>query len=281
MSSPRLATLAVVAVAALGACTTASASPSEKLLRATQDGLGRVRSGHLTMTMVVQPDPTEPVGFKLDGDFAVPASTGELPVARLEYSRLLGKSSIVSSFISTGTAAYLRDETGTWQLPPDQLASLRAADTGGAAGLEGLHPARWLKRPRLSAAPATDGVPATRIDGEVDGVAALEDVFAMVRRFGATDAVPKSFSAEDRKRLAAAVSRATATVVTGTDDHVVRDLDLDVGFQSVSDQKLRDALGPLAALDLHFEIQVRRVNQPVSVAAPAGARPLAERLPAP
>src|SRR5437588_1177835 len=83
-----------------------SAGPARKELRTTADRLGQIRSGDLTLLLLVSPASGTKgrIGFKLQGPFAL--RRGALPVADLRYTQYAGPRQATATFVSTGTKAY-------------------------------------------------------------------------------------------------------------------------------------------------------------------------------
>ena len=210
-----------------------------------------------------------PVGFKLQGPFSFDSS-GELPVADLRYTRLLGRDSDEASFISTGREAFVRADGRLVRLDDRQVQSLslRDGDDGGGsddAGLDQLDLAAWVDDAEEESGPKVDGVTTTRITGRLEVAQALSDIALLARQLGATDSPVGELSDDDRKRLARLADDASVEVVTGKDDGYLRRLRADVTFRpAASDQRLRG----LAGARLVIRLDLSRVNEPVKVAAP-------------
>jgi hypothetical protein len=110
------------------------------VLDETTDNLAKVRSGDLRLAMTAAAGAegeARPVGFEVTGPFSVASAVGELPLARLRRTRLVGRALEPSTFVSTGQRAFL--EVAGKALPPGQVEVLRAreAPKGGRAGASG------------------------------------------------------------------------------------------------------------------------------------------------
>src|SRR5205085_147369 len=113
-------------------------------------------------------------------------------------------------------------------------------------------------------------------DGPVKVADALDDLFQLSRKFGATDVRTPRIKGDLAKRLQLSTESATAEVVTGKQDHFLRHLVLDVKLRSQAPTQIRQALGHLSAVRFHFAFDLRQPNRPVHVTAPANPRPASE-----
>ena len=115
-----------------------------------------------------------------------------------------------------------------------------------------------------------EGAATERITGDVDPVAALNDLLTLSLRFGASDQdAPRKLTGEAAERVRKAVSSASGELLTGKDDRLLRHVQVQIEIKPGADQeKLRQALGNLTGTRLHFSLDVTKVNEPVQVAEP-------------
>ena len=276
-----LAVLAAV-TALCAAC--GSASPSQRALSATSSHLHDVHSGRLDMTMLASTATAAPgvgEGFQLAGPFAVATTKGRLPVADLRYTRITGTAHAQTRFISTGTTAFLGLDSGVYRLADSRVAGLRAKGSAGKdAGLAGLDLDKWISHPVMHAAGTRDGVAVVSITGRLDPIQALNDMLSVASGLGAADeGSPTHLSGAAADRVRRAVRSSSVEVVTGRDDHLLRELHVEIRLAVSDAGQLRSALGRLAGVRLTMQLGVTRPNQPVQVSAPPAARPASE-LPA-
>ncbi len=269
----------IAAVVALGA---GCGGGGESVLEDTTAGLAKIRSGELRMAMTATAG-TEgegrPVGFEVAGPFSVPSAAGELPLARLRRTRVVGTALEPTTFVSTGRRAFLEVDGKAYELPPEQVQALRAkeAPKDGGAGLRRLDLAKWGVEPTVGDGGRLDGVPVQRVTGAVDVVKALNDIVAVADDIGsARDEGLRPVDPASGDRVKRAVRSSTFEVITGKDDHLLRRLRLDVVFAAGDLQALQQALGPLAGTRLRFELDLSGLNRRVEVAEPAQVRPLSE-----
>jgi hypothetical protein len=264
----RGAALIATGVLLLTAC--GRSSPADRTLGATQSHLDDIRSGTLSLLLLASsldaPDGTG-AGFQVEGDFAVGEKKGSLPVADLQSTRIIGSERRTSRFVSTGTQAYVEIDGVRTDLSDSELAGLRVRDGSSSdAGLEGLTLSRWLEDAEVAPGPEVDGVATEQVTGKADAIAILNDVIGLADQFGAQGGV-KRLEGDAADRVRRAVASAQAEVVTGKDDHLLRQAHATVDL-AVTDPKVRDALGDLAGARLVLDLKVTNLNQPVAVAAP-------------
>jgi hypothetical protein len=275
--------LLLAAVAALAVSTAAcGVGGARSVLDETHENLSGVRSGDLRMSMTASAG-TEgserPVGFEVAGPFSVPANMGELPLARLRRTRMVGTALEPTTFVSTGQRAYVEVDGKAYELPEEQVTGLRAqeAPRGGGAGLSRLELSKWAVDPKLSEAGSVGGVPAQRVTAAVDVVKALNDIVSVANDLGTgPDEGLRPVDAGSAERVKRAVQSSSLEVITSKDDRVLRRLRLDVTFAAADHESLASALGPLTGTRLHFEVELSGVNRKVEVPSPADPRPLSE-----
>lgn len=272
------ATAVLVAVGFLGAGCGGEAS----VLDDTAQNLAKVRSGDLRMAMTAMAGPEgdgPPVGFEVTGAFSVASAEGELPRAHLRHTRSVGKALEPTTFLSTGQRAFLEVEGEAYELPPSEVEALRAreAPKGGGAGLQRLGLAKWIVEPTVGDGGVVDGVAVQRVTGAADVVAALNDIVAVADAMGSAPGEGlRPVDPAGAERVKRAVRSSAVEVITGRDDHLLRRLRLDVVFAAGDLEGLQEALGPLAATSLHFELDLSGLNRKVEVTAPPQVRPLSE-----
>jgi hypothetical protein len=247
------------------------ATPAEKVTSETADRLGEIRSGQLLFKLVAGAGDSQ-VGFQLEGPFALPAP-GALPVARMDYTQIAGSRETTTQVIATGANAYVGIDGTVYQLPPAQVESLRAPKDSKDDGLGGLRIDDWVKDPQLSAGDEVDGVATERIQGPVDVVRTLNDLFAFGRQAGASDLAVPEIKDDDADQLQRVTESATLDLLTGKEDRLLRRMAVDIRLAAHVPDRVKAALGDLAAATIRFDLAVSQPNKPVQVPEPAGARP--------
>lgn len=256
--------------------------PAQRALDDTEQRLGRVRSGVLTMKLLASPAGAPAgrgVGFELQGPFAVAEDEGSLPVADLAYTRVTGDQRRTTRFTSTGARAFVHVGGRAYELEPAQVADLRATgdDDAGDGGLDGLHLDDWIDAPRLRAGPGTGAGAIDLITGTLDPVAALNDVLALAVGFGVSEEdAPRRLEGEGAERVRRAVRGARVVLATGRSDRLLRRLQMHIDLGVEDQEALREALGRLAGVRLSMDLAVEQPNRRVQVEAPSNARPASE-----
>ena len=272
-----LRTLAVLTLAATAACGTDRA---QAVLDQTESNLAKIHSGDLRMHMAASAGAEgdeRPVGFEVAGAFSAPTRAGELPVARLRRTRLVGGPLEPTTFVSTGQRAYLEVAGDAYELPEAQVQSLRAsrAPAAGGAGLQRLGVAEWARDPKLADAGHLVGVAVQRVTGEADVVRALNDIVTVANQLASSPGEGLGpVDARSAEQVERAVRSSRLEVVTGKEDRLLRRLRLDVTLAAAEVRGLEAALGPLAGSRLRFEIDLSGFNRKVEVQAPPSPRPL-------
>ena len=265
---------ALLAVAALAAGCGSSGRANEVLSR-TASNLDKIRSGDLTLRLVVSPrEGTKGrIGFELRGPFAL--RPNGLPVARIVYTQIAGAREGTATFISTGTKAFAEVNGQAYELPPESTESIRqaASGAGGSDGLGQFEIDDWVEDPVVTDGAEVGGAPTDRVAADLDVVAAANGLLSLVRQLGRD--VP-SIQGDEAEQLEDAVESSSFDVWSGREDHLLRRLLLkaELGFE-VPDS-LRRALGDVVGAKIEFELAISNPNEPVSVAAPRNPRPSSE-----
>lgn len=267
MSRRRLVTIVAVAMAlVVAAC---GGSSKRDPVVAIQAGLARVQRAHLDLRFVAEAGAeghgTGDVGFALAGPFALPTANGGLPVAKLTSTMLRGQQPAVeSTFVSTGSRAWVVTEGRPVELRGAQLDSLRGSTATGA-DLESLHLADWFATRKV--AEAGDRVTVT---GTLDAAAAINDVLALAAPLGAGSQPP--LRGKDATRLQSLVRSSTVRVVAVGKTPTLRELHFDVRFEpgKAAAEDLASLLPSLAGVGLSFDLRLTAVGAEVVVEPPTG-----------
>jgi hypothetical protein len=264
---------ALVTVVALAACGS-SGTRAERAASSTTDHLRKIRSGTLSMLLLASADASAEgrgEGFQVSGPFAVASRKGRLPVADLQFTRILGAERETTRFRSTGTRAYLTAGGRTSVVPRSQVSDLfaRGGDSAGPGGLDGIHLDDWMRKPRLSAGGHVDGVAVDRLTGAVDPVAAINDLVTLASDFETSNAnAPRLLKGDDATRVRRAVREADVEVLVGRQDRLLRRLHLVIHFALSDQNRLRQALRSFSGAKLTFDLGVGHPNRPVTVRPP-------------
>jgi hypothetical protein len=270
VSRPATTLLAALLAVALTGCG-GSSGPSG-VLQETSDNLGDIRSGDLTLRLLVEGGGKQ-AGFELKGRFAL-ADQGELPVAELDYTQIAGEHEETITLISTGEKAFVAIGDDVYELPERQTANLRSAggEVSGDSGLGTLEIGGWLIEPRVSDGGEVGGAETDRIQANLDVVRAANDILALVAGLDGSKAT--RLEGRNAEQLRAATKSATIDVYTGKDDRLLRRLVIDARLGASVPAKLRERLGDLSKARLTFELGIADPNGDVEVEEPEGAKPL-------
>jgi hypothetical protein len=263
----RRATVALVLCAtatATAACGRGAAVTPSDPVEATQARLAEVRRASLDMELraTAGSTGTTATAVQIKGPFQAPSRDRELPVARLESARLIGTQRTTTTFISTGTRAWVDAGGAVTEIQGAQLDALRATTKKDADQLGGLHLTRWFGERRASTAAGV-----TTVTGTLDAPSAINDVFGLAGAFGAGEN-RRTLTGKDAERVRELVSTSRVELVTGADDHVLRSLRFDVTFAPQGDAEIRRLLPDVSSAGLHFSLRLADVGKPVRVAAP-------------
>ncbi len=273
----------MAAVAALMLSLASCGTDATEVVTETADNLEELRSGllELRVSAAAMPgDDEEPAeaGFELTGRFQLPEE-GALPVADLEYTDIGADEPVTQGFISTGDQAFIEVDGQAYELPAEQTQTLLGTGVSDDSVFEGTAVDQWLIDPELSEGESLDGAEVDRVTGELDVVAALNDLFAIAQRFGAS-ADYATIEGHEAERLENAVQSSHMEIVSGTEDRLLRRLLIEVDLGLDDEVGLADVLGPLAGTTLVVDMSISEPNQTIEVEVPPNARPI-EDLQAP
>jgi hypothetical protein len=269
------AALAALAAAALGGC---GGDEAATTLQRASASLGDVRSGELDLRFLVSAQGARDAdaGFAIEGPFALPDGEGELPQAELTYTQIAGPQRGAVTLVADGRDGWVRVGEQAYELPAERAERLRSSGgaSEGVGGLDALDLERWIADPERSDGDEIDGVATDRITGRLRAGAALNDLFALGGRVGASGAAAgEEVDDEAAERLDEAGENATIAVDVGRDDGLLRRVRLRVAFPLEQARKLRGELGELRGAEVRFDMTLRNPNAPVAIDAPDDALP--------
>jgi hypothetical protein len=263
---------------------------AETLLRQTFTGSHEIRSGRadvqLEITAEGDPSIRGPIEVSLSGPFQS-AGRDEIP----EFDMALDVSAQGQTFdaglTSTSDRLFVRFSGTSYEVPGDLLAMLKDSfrrsqqDSGQALDLRslGLDPIGWLEDPTVEGTETVGGAETEHISAQLDVPALLDDVDAILAAIdrqglaGATGQdVPDSIPADARRQIEEAVKDGQVDVWTGSEDHTLRRLSLQLTVEPPEGD------GGPRSLDLSLTIELADLNEPQTIEAPATSRPLDELL---
>jgi len=287
-----LVLLATLVLAACGGDSGAGAGGDvDELLTDTFDRAKPMRSGKIALKLDVQgsglPSFQGPLAIALDGPFQS-RGAGRMPKFDFDLDFTTGSSTLRAGAISTGDKGWLTLQDRAYTLSDElfgQLDKGRADATKGADGSIdlkslGVDPRRWLKDPRREGEEQAGGVPAIHISAGIDVPRLLTDVNSLLGKAaqlgvaGGGSQAPSGLDAKTRQKIAASVQRADVDIWTGAEDHQLRRIAVDVGFEVP--EKLRDEGGAPQRGTVLFDLTISELNREQAIGPPANPRPLSE-----
>jgi hypothetical protein len=248
--------VALVAIAALiGGCAQDPEADAIESLRR----ISEIRSGELTLDVGIETpgEDAASTGFTIDGVFMLAEEEDALPEADLTYTQRAGDDEVDGRFVSDGTTVFVEIEGERTELPADQVDAFRVeGDANADSVFTQLDVETWLP----DATVEEEGEDTT-ITGDLDVVAALNDMFELAASFGGT-AVP-AIEGDQAEIVRSSVVSSSAEITAG-EDGLLRRLAMVIEF-GVADADLREALGPLAGATFTLELDLTSVNEPVDV----------------
>jgi hypothetical protein len=266
----RRAASLLVLVALLAGC--GGSGRADQVLSDAAGNLGKLRSGDLTLRLVVSPRDGKKgrIGFELRGPFAL--RPGTLPVAEVAYTQIAGAHEATATFISTGAKAFAVVNGKAYELPASSTNAVRqaAGGPGGSNTFGQLRIDNWVKHPVVGDGGEVGGAPTNRVSGDLDVVAAANGLLDLVRQLGR--AAP-TIEGDQAKQLEKAVKSSSFGLWSGRDDHLLRRLLLKADLGLDVPPSLRRVLGDVVGAKIDFELAISNPNKPVSVAPPSNPLP--------
>jgi hypothetical protein len=271
--------------AVLAACGSSSSDDPNKLLKDTFSGSKHVKSGKLNVGVDVSaqgvPNLSQPVKVALTGPFQSQGKSG-LPKFDFSLSFSGGGQSFSAGAVSTGDKGYLKFQGKAYEVPANLFDQFKqgfqqAQKQGSGANKNqnqfkqlGLDPLDWLKDPKMAGDESVGGADTKHITAQVDVPKFVDDVNVLLKKapgLGVQGAsrLPNGITTQQKQQILSAVKSASFDVWTGSDDKILRKLEikLDVGQGGRSGK-------------LDFTLEIDNLNEDQTIVAPAGAKPLSE-----
>ena len=249
----------VVALAAIAALVSGCAQDPEADALESLRRISEIRSGDMTLDVDIETtgEDAASTGFTIDGVFMLPDEEGALPEADLAYTQRAGDEEAGGRFVSDGTTVFVEVEGERTELPADQVDAFRVeGDAGVDSVFTKLNVESWLPDATVEEEHGD-----TTITGDLDVVAALNDMFELVASFGGA-AVP-AIEGDQAEIVRSSVVSSSAEITAG-EDGLLRRLAMVIEF-GVADAELREALGPLAGATFSLDLAISNVNEEVDV----------------
>lgn len=217
-----------------------------------------IRSGEMSLDVsIAASGEDEATGFSLEGLFSLPEEQGALPEADLLYTQRADGSEIEGRFIANGETVFVEVDGDRTELPPDQVESFRVAGAGSGDSVFGnLDVESWFPDPATE-----ESGDAVTLSGDLDVIAALNDIFEIAKSFGAT---LEPIEGDEADVVRESVRSGTGAITSGTEDGLLRHLGVEFDF-GVTDPDLAEALGPLAGATFTIDLTISNVNETVDI----------------
>jgi hypothetical protein len=256
--------LSVLVTLALACAACGGGGDAQEVLAATSANMGKVKSGDLNMELLFAATDGERAGFSLQGPFAL--HPGALPDAQLDYTQIAGSRTATQTFITKGDTAYVRIGGATYELPAETATDI-SSTLGASGGLGAIQLSSWVKDPELQDGEEIGGDDTDRISADLNVAATVNTLMAIAAQLGGTQPLA-ALAGTSSEQVEAAIENATIDVWTGTDDRLLRRLQVSIEFSPAA-EKVKSLVG--AALD--FTLEISNPNEPVSVEQPTNVQP--------
>lgn len=243
--------LAVPLALALSAC---GGSSGRDVLRDASANVGKIRSGVVHASLLVQPRGAggQPFGFTIDGPFRF----GEQPTANITYVQIANGRRATTKLVISPTAGSIVTNGQRRTLDASQLSDLRGTIRAVRAGVSIVDVSSWVTSSKSTDCPKTDA-PVACVEGDLDPVEAVNGLLALEQATGRGTA---GLGPADSEQLSKAVRKATFFVMAGKEDKLLRDLRIDLDLSLDVPEELRGFFGRLVGADVRFELGVDRAN---------------------
>jgi hypothetical protein len=267
-------------------------SDAQTLLTQTFTGRHEIRSGRtdIQLRVLVEGVPAlrGPIDLSISGPFQS-AGEDKLPSFDLAIDADSQGQGLEAGLTSTSDRLFVKFGGTAYVAPPELMRQLRASyeraqDEGSAQqqmGLAslGLDPMSWLENPTVEGTESIGGTETEHVSAQLDVSALLDDVDVLLGKArdqnlggAAGRQVPERLPADTRAQIEDAVERGTVDVWTGSDDHTLRQLAVDLHIV------LPESSNGPRSIDVSLRVTLTELNEPQTITAPATSRPLDELL---
>ena len=267
-----------------------SQQQAKTLLRETFTGSHQVNSGKVTLRLGVAGSGSNTLNGPLELTFGGPFQSqgnGKLPKSDFTINlSFLGRTASLG-VISTGTNGYVTLKGSTYQLPAStfrQLESSFATTTGsgsgsGVLGKLGINPLNWVQNPTVVGSETVADADTTHIRGSVAVSRLLSDLNHVLQKASSLGVsgsaqLASGIPGSTRARIAREVRNPKLDVWTGSKDHTLRKLEVNVDLPVSG--TVATLLGGLRSAHVSLLVQYADINQPQTIATPTSAHPFSQ-----
>lgn len=274
-----LVTLAV----GLAACGGSSGDATESVEKAFDKPIKSARMAlSIDLELKGVPQLKGPVSLKVNGPFESRGGD-KLPILDWDVSASGAGQTFTAKAISTGDNAFVGFQGTNYEVGAEAVASFnkQLADQSKGEGENrslkdfGIDPSGWLKDAKTEDDTKVAGVETTHVSAGVDVAKLIDDLNAVVQKANVPGAPkPEQLTDSQRKMITEAIDDPKIDVFIGKDDDVLRRLSTEIAFEIP--QAERGEAGGAEGGKVAFSIEFADVGEKQSVAAPTGAKPIAE-----
>jgi hypothetical protein len=295
ISKPRRALLAasLAAIAALGiaACGGDSGGDEDpqQLLEATFNNDEKVESGVFDLSLDVTAEGGDDSGdltaslggpFQSGGDGTFPSFDieGEVDLnsAAQDFSGSAG-------LTSTGDQAFINFQDSEYEVPAELFSQFSASflqaqeqtqseDGGSSLSSLGIDPTNWLTDLENDGDSDVEGTETIHISGTADVPKLVEDIKQVAEKVPQAAGQVTAADLSQLDELTGIVESADFDIYTGADDDLLRKIEANLNLNPP------DAGGAPESVDITFALTLSELNEAQEIAAPSGAKPLADLL---
>jgi hypothetical protein len=221
----------------------------EDVLRDASANIGKIRAGTLHAQLLVTPHvqgAKNPFGWRVDGPFTF----GDEPTARVRYTQIANGKQGSATLVLERDGGYALVNGQRRELSASDLEDLRSTARTARGGGSVVDISLWIDSAHKTDCPEADA-PVECVKGDLDPVETVAGLAALAQLTGT-----RGLADADQETLRKAVDDATFFAMSGKDDHLLRDLRIDMGIGLDVPQSLRTALGKLVGADVSFELAI-------------------------
>jgi len=277
--------LVALAVAACGGSSGGSTAAAKQLLSETFStaSLQKVKSGELALNIDAKLNGLsalggQPVSIVMDGPFS---DSGSSPAFDFDATVTVRGETIPLGLVDAHGAIYLKLLGTYYKLPVSDSSAQGQGSSGADKNLLsslGIHPLAWLTDPKIVGTATVAGVATQHVSAQVDVSRLLSDAGKIAGNLSgiAGQEASSALSPATLSQVGSAITSASVDVYSGSSDHILRELRLDVAFTVPAGD--RSGLDGLTGGSLDIQATLSALNSPETITAPATSEPFSDLL---
>lgn len=281
---------ATIAACGGGSSSTASNESPQQVLKETFSNPKSITSGKLDINVSASAQGSQSGSFtaNISGPFQGSSQKGVLPQLDLT-AKVSGQASgtpginFEGGLVATKSNAYVEYQGQAYQVPTqafDQFKTAYAqqAQSQGSSGSNassvfkrfGIDPATWLTNEKNEGTADVAGTSTIHISGDADVAKIVGDLAKVAESVPGAQA--QGISPSQLGQVKNFVKTAHIDVYSGESDHLLRKLDATLAFTPPSSAQTSG----VSSVNLDFSLTLSDVNQPQTISAPQGAKPISQ-----